>query len=483
MTKQQLDINQQVKEIEKALESEKNLSSTMSGMIKMLISTVKLLSNQKGLTSRNSSKPPSTDQTGSNKKNVKPCNESEENTDVNKRKPGGQKGHKGSTLMQTKNPDEIEKVEVDRSTIPAGKYTIIGYEKRQVIDISIKKVITEYQAQILIDENGIRYMGEFPKGVTKAVQYGNALKAHAVYMSHYQLLPYDRIKEYFSDELNIPLSAASIYNFNKQAYNKLGSFFEIVKHKLNISKVVHADETGINVNGTLNWVHVNSNKYWTYLFPHKNRGYLAMDKMGVLPYFKGVLCHDHMKAYYKFIMCLHALCNAHHLRELTCSYEQYGMNWANEMLKLLLRIKKSVDDSGGVLNEKDSDSYTKEYRQLLIKADLECPAPNPKKRKKGQRGRLKRSKPRNLLERLMNYESDVLRFMKDIDVPFTNNQAENDLRMTKVQQKISGCFRSFEGAEIFCGNRSYIGTCKKQGISPSKALRSLFDDTYPEWVK
>ncbi len=158
------------------------------------------------------------------------------------------------------------------------------------------------------------------------------------------------------------------------------------------------------------------------------------------------------------------------------------MNWANEMLKLLLKIKKLVDDSGGVLNQKDSDNYTKEYRQLLIKADLECPAPDPKTRKKGQRGRLKRSKPRNLLERLINYEPDVLRFMNDIDVPFTNNQAENDLRMTKVQQKISGCFRSFEGAEIYCRNRSYIGTCKKQGIDPSEALRLLFDGTYPEFI-
>ncbi len=483
MTIQGLNINQQIKEIEKALKSEKNLSPTMLAMIKMLILIVKLLTNQKGLNSRNSSKPPSTDQTGSNKKNKKTDNESDENTDENKRKPGAQNGHKGTTLKQTKNPDEVKELEVDRSTIPTGKYTVIGYEKRQVIDISIKKVITEYQAQILIDENGTRYVADFPKDVSKAVQYGNALKAHSVYMSQYQLLPYDRMREYFKNEFNIPLSTASIYSFNKQAYNKLEPFIDIVKQNLNVAKVVHADETGVNVNGKLNWVHVNSNKYWTYLFPHKKRGYLAMEKMGVLPYFKGVLCHDHWKTYYKFIACLHALCNAHHLRELTCSYEQYGMKWANDMLKLLLKIKKAVDESGGVLNEKDSDNYTREYRQLLTKADLECPAPDPNKRKKGQRGRLKRSKPRNLLERLINYEADVLRFMMDIDVPFTNNQGENDLRMTKVHQKISGCFRSFEGAQIYCRVRSYIGTCKKQGVSSSKALRMLFDGSFPELTK
>ena len=342
MTIQGLDINQQIKEIENALKSEKNLSPTMLAMIKMLILIVKLLSNKNGLNSRNSSKPPSTDQTGGNNKNKKTNDESDEN----QRKPGGQNGHKGTTLKQTQNPDEVEELKIDRSTIPAGKYTVIGYEKRQVIDISIKKIITEYQAQVLIDENGIRYVADFPKGITKAVQYGKALKAHSVYMSQYQLLPYDRMKEYFSNEFNIPLSTASIYSFNKQAYNKLESFIDLAKQNLNISKVVHADETGVNVNGKLNWVHVNSNKYWTYLLPHEKRGYLAMEKMGVLPYFKGVLCHDHWKTYYKFISCLHALCNAHHLRELTCSYEQYGMNWANEMLKLLLKIKKSVDKSG-----------------------------------------------------------------------------------------------------------------------------------------
>ena len=479
MTIQGLNIGQQIKEIEKALQSEKNLSPTMLAMIKMLILIVKLLSNQKGLNSHNSSKPPSTDQTGSNKKNKN----SDDESDRNKRNPGGQNGHKGTTLKQTQNPDEIKELEVDRSTIATGKYTVIGYEKRQVIDISIKKIVTEYQAQILIDENGLRYVANFPEGITKAVQYGNALKAHSVYMSQYQLLPYDRMKEYFHNEFNIPLSTASIYSFNMQAYNKLEPFIDIVKQNLDSSKVVHADETGVNVKGKLVWVHVNSNKYWTYLLPHKKRGYLAMEKMGVLPYFKGVLCHDHWKTYYKFISCLHALCNAHHLRELTCSYEQYGMTWANEMLKLLLKIKKSVDEFGGVLNKKESDNYTKEYRQLLAKADLECPAPDPNKRKKGQRGRLKRSKPRNLLERLINYESDVLRFMVDVDVPFTNNQGENDLRMTKVQQKISGCFRSFAGAEIYCRVRSYIGTCKKQGVSSSDALRLLFDDTYPELTK
>ncbi len=478
MTTQGIDIFQQIAEIKKALAKEKNLSPTMVSMINMLILIVQLLTNQKGLNSSNSSKPPSTDQKGSrsNKSN-------DDKLPKSPNKQGGQTGHVGSTLKQVSKPDELQVIEINRSTLPAGSYTEIGFEKRQVFDLCIKRVVTEYQAQVLIDENGKRYVADFPKGVTKATQYGNTLKAHSVYMSQYQLIPYNRLKEYFTQQLNIPISAGTLYNFNLEAYNKLSDFEEIVKEKLTHSKIVHADETGINVNGKISWVHVNSNKLWTYLFPHKKRGYLAMEEMGVLPHFKGILCHDHWKTYYKFILCLHALCNAHHLRELTRSYEQDNMQWANDMMELLLKIKKTVDETGGSLNKNSTDSYILEYRGLLKKAQIECPPPDPKSRPKGQRGRLKRSKSRNLLERLIDYEQDVLRFMLDVDVPFTNNQGENDLRMKKVQQKISGCFRSFKGAEISCRTRSYISTCKKQSISSSLAMELLFDDKYPDFVK
>ena len=472
---QGFDINKQIAEIEEALKTEKNLSPAMVSMIKMLILIVQLLANKSSLNSRNSSKPPSTDQRGSN------SNKNNKSSDEISKKQGGQKGHTGSTLKQVKTPDEIQQIEIDRTTIPAGQYTHIGFEKRQVFDVLIKRVVTEYQAQILIDENGMRYVAQFPKGVTKATQYGNTLKAHAVYMSQYQLLPYNRLKEYFTKQLNIPISAGTLYNFNSEAYNKLSKFEDLVKEKLINTKVVHADETGININGKLSWVHVNSSKYWTYLMPHEKRGYLAMQSMGVLPKFKGILCHDHWKTYYRFILCLHALCNAHHLRELTRSYEQDGMLWAKDMMDLLLQIKKKVDDSGGSLKKEIADDYIGQYRELLKKAEIQCPPPDPKLKPKGQRGRLKRSKSRNLLERLISYEDDVLRFMLDIDVPFTNNQGENDLRMKKVQQKISGCFRSFKGAEISCRVRSYISTCKKQDISSSLALELLFNDQSPNF--
>ena len=184
-------------------------------------------------------------------------------------------------------------------------------------------------------------------------------------------------------------------------------------------------------------------------FPHEKRGCDAIDEIGILPMFKGVLCHDHWKPYFKYD-CQHALCNAHHLRELERAWEQDNQKWARDMRDLLKEINIAVDDAGGQLNQADSEEYRKKYRDLLEKAQIECPPPDESKRKKGQRGRLKRSKSRSLLERLVGYETETLRFMDEIIVPFTNNQGENDLRMTKVHQKISGCFRSMEGAKIFC---------------------------------
>ena len=182
-----------------------------------------------------------------------------------------------------------------------------------------------------------------------------------------------------------------------------------------------------------------------------------MDAIGILPHFNGVLCHDHWKPYYQY-GCKHALCNAHHLRELEWSATEDKQAWASEMKRFLLQLNQQVDEANGKLNEKQQDKCRKTYKKLLAKAQIECPPPDTPVEKK-KRGRPKKSKSRNLLERLISFEEDVLRFIEDVDVPFTNNQGENDLRMTKVQQKISGCFRSEEGARIFCRVRAYLITC------------------------
>jgi len=205
-----------------------------------------------------------------------------------------------------------------------------------------------------------------------------------------------------------------------------------------------------------------------------------MAAMNVLPRFTGILCHDHWKPYFQF-NCLHALCNAHHLRELTYAEEQDHQGWAKPMRELLLAIEQAVKAQGGALAEPHVIRYTEQYRALLKQAEEACPPPDPQ-RKPGQRGRVKRSKARNLLERLLNYEQETLRFMTDARVPFTNNQGENDIRMTKVHQKISGCFRSQEGADIFCRVRSYLSTCRKNNVSASEALTLLFGGKLPDFI-
>ena len=395
---------------------------------------------------------------------------------------GGQKGHKGTTLAQTDSPDEVDIRLVVRDTLPKGNYHEVGFIKRQVVDIDISKIITEYRAQILENEHGERFTADFPDGVNSHIQYGSNIKAHAVYLSQYQLLPYNRIEEYFSDQLDIPISAGSLFNFNKQAFDlvKSSGAEEIIKNALRSSmSVLHVDETGINIAGKRCWLHGASDQAWTYFFSHKKRGKEAMDDADILAHFQGILCHDHWKPYYKYTVCDHSLCNAHHLRELERSWEHDEMQWAKAMQTLLISINKAQRDNGFIVDNATQASYRTEYQKILADGDKHCPPPDENLRKEGQRGRLKRTKSRALLERLRNFEDDVLRFMTRVDIPFTNNQGENDIRMTKVHQKISDCFRSEQGAEIFCLVRSYLSTCRKQNVSASEALNLLFKNKLP----
>ena len=200
-----------------------------------------------------------------------------------------------------------------------------------------------------------------------------------------------------------------------------------------------------------------------------------MDAIGILPNFSGVLCHDHWKPYYKY-KCSHALCNAHHLRELERVIEIDKHNWAQQMQDLLVQANEEVVKSGGSLSFERSEEYRKKYRKILNDGEIESPLPLRVERK---RGKVKKAFSRNLLERLLKYEGDTLRFMESPAVPFTNNLGENDLRMTKVQQKISGCFRSTEGAYFFCRTRSYLSTCRKHGTSADEGLKILFDGKLP----
>ena len=467
MTIKNINITKSIEQAQRLLDSDAKMSAEVRAVLNLMIVVVTLLIEKLGLNSSNSSKPPSLDP--NRKKKMKKGKG---------RKPGGQKGRKGINLEQVNDPDVVETIEIDRRSIPAGDYKEAGFEKRQVFDIVISSIVTEYQAQILVDSTGRRFVACFPEGVTRPTQYGSGIKAHAVYMSMFQLIPYDRIRDYFADQCNTPVSAGSLVNFNQEAYDLLEEFEKIVRDNLIAASHAHADETGINIEGKRRWLHCVSNLEWTLYYPHLKRGGEAIKEIGVLEHFRGTLCHDHWKPYFQ-LNCLHALCNAHHLRELELAWETDKYKWAKNMQSLLCEINEAATDAGGLLSMTAQKRFLRRYRGLLTRGDRECPAPDEDTRK---RGRAKRSKSRNLLERLRNFEEETLRFMGDRDVAFSNNLGENDIRMTKVQQKISGCFRSMDGAKTFCRVRSYLSTCRKKGMLPTEALNLLFLGKLPEFI-
>jgi transposase len=468
---EKIDISKSIENLKHLLREEKNISPVMKAAIEMILVIVSLLAGRVSLNSNNSSKPPSSDP---NRKKLE--------KKTSDKKQGGQPGRVGKNLVQTDAPDEIVEIAVDRAILSDAEYQEAGHEVRQVFDIRISRYVIEYRAQKLRGLDGKIYTAKFPEGVVSQVQYGNGIKAHSVYMSQFQLIPYDRINDHFAEQIKVPVSVGSIFNFNKEAYERLEDFERLVKQKLSSSALAHADETGINVGGKRIWLHNVSNDLWTHLYPHNNRGNKATDEIGILPEFKGILCHDHWKAYYAYQNCKHSLCNAHHLRELQAAIDIDKCEWAKQMQDLLKEMNIKVDEAGGALDKIRSDEYRIKYRAILTVGDQETPPSEPQKNKSGSdKKRAKRSKNRNLLERLRSFEDDVLRFMEDKIVPFTNNQGENDLRMTKVQQKISGCFRSIEGAKIFCRIRSYILTCQKQDVSITDAFKLLFEGKLPQF--
>src|SRR3990167_6324704 len=465
-----INVEQTIEKAKTLRAEKKNFSPALRSVFEVLLLLVTILLQRKGLTSRNSGKPPSEDKNRKGGSRMKKSS----------RQPGGQPGRTGVQLKPVSDPDKIEVIKLDRRTLPRGTYTEVGYDKRQVIDIETNIVITEYQAQVLEDEQGKRYTAPFPPNATRPIQYGPSVKSRSVYLSQYQLTPYKRVEDYFTDQVGLSVSEGSLFNFNQEAYELLGDFEAIAKDKLIHSEQLNADETGINVNSKRLWLHTACNAKWTHFFPHQKRGHEAMDEIGILPKFQGVLCHDYWKAYYHY-GCSHALCNSHLLRELEWSATEEKQDWAKRIEEFLSALHVRVDKSEGCLKPAKANACRRQYRAILADAQTECPE-LAVKREKGQRGKIKKSKSRNLLERLINREEEVLRFMENKAVPFTNNQGENDLLMTKVQQKISGCFRSYEGALIFCRIRAYLMTCRKHGVTATEALKTLFKGQLPSFV-
>ena len=467
------DITKTIKNAQKALEDDQTLSDSMRALITMLITIIQIMAERLGKNSKNSSKPPSQDST--RKRGAK----KDKNTD---KKPGGQKGHEGKTLQLSETPDIVVPLSIDKRTLPKGReFVAAPPEKRQVVNIIITKEITEYQAEVLIDaKSKERFVATFPERVTATVQYGSSVKSLLTYFSQWQLIPYDRVREIFRDQFDINISVGTIFNANKQAFNNLVRFETIAQQKLTSEDVLNCDETGINVNKKNIWIHSASSDLWVLLFPHEKRGKEGMDAAGILPHFNGTLIHDCWKPYFQY-SCLHGLCNAHLLRELVAANENEKQAWAKIMHDFLVATNKNVIENNGVLKQEDYDECANMYDEILKDAQKECPLPEPPKVKK--RGRQKKSKSRNLLERMLEYKDAILRFAISLLVPFTNNRAENDIRMTKVQQKISGCFRAFEGAQIFCRIRSYLITCQRNGVSATIAMNLLFEENLPNFME
>lgn len=465
-----ISINEVVSHARETLKKEKGISLELKEAVNSLLSVVELLSNRVKLNSSNSNKPPSSDPNRKKKKRKK----------SNKAK-GGQAGHNGTTLKPVENPDKIIDLTIDRKQLPTNNnYKADGYTARQIVDIKISRFVTEYRAEILIDKSGNQYIAEFPENITRPIQYGASVKAHSTYLSTYQLIPCERLQEQFKNEYNIPISTGSICNFNSEAASIVEELFEpFAKSILADAAVGHADETGANLNGKKIWLHNFSNDMWTWIEPHEKRGSVAMDYIGIIPAFSGVLCHDHWRPYYAY-NCEHSLCNSHHLRELTFASEEDKQKWAKKMKLFLIALNKEVDATRkNKLSKKKALQRREEYRAILKAGTKECPEII---NANGKRSR-KQSKSRNLLERLQEHEKEILRFMIESLVPFTNNQGERDIRMYKVQQKISGCFRTMDGAVNFCKVRSYLSTCEKHGVSASDALTLLFNRKMPDFVQ
>jgi transposase len=474
-----INISETLAQAHKMRADNKDVPADFLAMFSVLLTALEGFLEQQKPTSRNSSLPPSQDP---NRLKKLKSGESD-------KKPGGQAGHVGKTLRPVENPDEIINISVDKSSLPQGhSYKQVGVSKRQVVEFHLSRHVKEYHLEILENKAGKRITAippDEPAAINRPIQYGVSIKAMAVYMNQYQLVPYKRVAEYFRDQGSLPLSPGSLFKFNKEAFSLLENFENIAREKLLNACVLHSDETGINVNGKLHWLHAALNDRWSLLMPHTKRGTEAMNEMDILPHFNGISVHDHWKPYFTYTKCRHALCNAHHLRELQGVVEKNpDHKWAAKMKDLLLEINEAVAKAGGVLIEKERQIYRKRYRKILKEGDGESPLPIPPQIQKGQakkRGRMKKTKERNLLERLRIFEKETLLFMEEKQVPFTNNKGENDIRMTKVHQKISGCFKSFEGALIFCRVRSFLLTAQKHGVTATDALNTLFQGKLPDF--
>jgi len=416
--------------------------------------------------SSNSSKPPSSD--GLKKPKRKSRREK------GARKAGGQPGHDGETLKMVAHPDTV--VTHQHILCPHCRHDLSSDRverlvKRQVFDLPpLQMQVTQHQAQVKVCLCcGKRSRAAFPENVKAPTQYGPNVLAHAAYLNSYHLIPLARVREWFADCTGQAVSEGTIERALKQFAEAVAPSLDVIYKGLTQADVVHYDETGFRINTGLRWLHTACTEYLSYYSVHLKRGSEAMLDIGVLSNSDGWAVHDGLKSYFGFETVRHALCNAHHLRELQFAHEQYQADWAKHMQTLLLKMKKHGDEH--TLTETRIRHLEAEYDDLIQQGFEAFPIqPRPPDHK----GRFAQHPVTNLLMRLRDHRQAVLAFLHHSDVPFDNNLAERDLRMMKVKQKISGCFRTWTGAEVFAAVRSYLATARKQGMSMLRAAYLAF---------
>jgi transposase len=422
------------------------------------------------LNSSNSGKPPSSDGL---KKPARVRNLRERSG----KKPGGQMGHKGETLRQVTDPDVV----VDHyppacSTCGVGLdlETSVGHSVRQVFDLPEPQplVVTEHRAHdCQCTACGAKTRAPFPDGVNAPVQYGTRITAFVIYLLHYQLLPENRLAALMADLFGVKVAAATIARMSRTCAERLRGFTATMRDLVAGAQVKHMDETGFRIGGKTQWLHVASTALLTFYRVCAKRGSLLANVAGIV-------VHDHWKPYYTMQGVLHALCNAHHLRELKALVEIEKEEWARKMQRLLRRachVTNRARERGVPIKPRLIDCFERRYDAILAEGLVfhEAQAPLVRAAIKGggkRRGRAPRRTGHNLLLRLATRKNDTLRFLRDATVPFTNNQAERDARMMKLRQKISGGFRSLRGAMDFALIRSFFSTANKQGWNIIDAL-------------